>query len=313
MRIVAALGGNALLRRGEALTAANQRANVKAAARALAPLILEGNQLIVTHGNGPQVGLLALQAAAGPKDHAYPLDILDAESEGMLGYLIEQELNNALPDGRMIATLLTQICVDPKDPAFLDPTKPIGPVYTKSEAKQIAGERGWTIACEGAGWRRVVPSPAPIEILETRVIDYLVQNDVTVVCAGGGGIPVVELDDGSIAGVEAVIDKDLASAVLARTLRADRLLLLTDVDAVYTGWATPSAKPIASASPLSIDPSEFAVGSMRPKLEAAIGFTNETGNKAHIGRLDQAAEILTGHAGTLISVLEDSHAGLQTR
>ena len=301
MRIVAALGGNALLRRGEALSAANQRANVKAAARALAPLILEGNQVIVSHGNGPQVGLLALQAATGPKDLAYPLDILDAESEGMLGYLIEQELNNVLPDGRMIATLLTQIRVDPRDPAFLDPTKPIGPVYTKSEAKQVASERGWTIACEGAGWRRVVPSPAPLEILEARVIEYLVQNDVTVVCAGGGGIPVVERDDGGLAGVEAVIDKDLASAVLARTLRADRLLLLTDVDAVYTEWATPSAKPIASACPSSIDPSEFAVGSMRPKLEAAIGFTNETGNKSHIGRLDQAVEILAGRAGTCIS------------
>ena len=305
MRIVAALGGNALLKRGEPMTAASQRANVKIAARALAPLILDGHQLIITHGNGPQVGLLALQAAAGPSDHAYPLDILDAESAGMVGYMIEQELNNALPDGRMIATLLTQIRVDPGDPAFRDPTKPIGPLHSKADAERLAGERGWAIACEGIAWRRVVPSPAPIELLEARVIDYLVQQDVTVICAGGGGIPVVERDDGSLAGVEAVIDKDHASALLARTLGADRLLLLTDVDAVYTNWATANAKPITSASPSSINPAEFAVGSMRPKIEAAIGFTNETGKPAHIGRLDQVGEILAGRAGTRISVADE--------
>jgi carbamate kinase len=300
MRIVAALGGNALLKRGEPMTAANQRANVKVAAHALAPLILKGHQLIITHGNGPQVGLLALQAATGPSDHAYPLDILDAESEGMVGYLIEQELNNALPDGYMIATLLTQIRVDPRDPAFDDPTKPIGPLYPKADAVRIARERGWAIACEGTAWRRVVPSPKPIEILEARVIDYLVQRDVTVICAGGGGIPVVERDDGSLSGIEAVIDKDHASALLARTLDADRLLLLTDVDAVYRNWATPNAKPIWSSSPSSINPEEFAIGSMRPKIEAAISFTNETEKPSHIGRLDQAVEILAGRAGTRI-------------
>jgi carbamate kinase len=300
MRIVAALGGNALLKRGEPMTAANQRANVKVAAHALAPLILKGHQLIITHGNGPQVGLLALQAATGPSDHAYPLDILDAESEGMVGYLIEQELNNALSDGYMIATLLTQIRVDPRDPAFDDPTKPIGPLYPKAEAVRIARERGWAIACEGTAWRRVVPSPKPIEILEARVIDYLVQRDVTVICAGGGGIPVVERDDGSLSGIEAVIDKDHASALLARTLDADRLLLLTDVDAVYRNWATPNAKPIWSSSPSSINPEEFAIGSMRPKIEAAISFTNETEKPSHIGRLDQAVEILAGRAGTRI-------------
>jgi carbamate kinase len=300
MRIVAALGGNALLKRGEPMTAANQRANVKVAAHALAPLILKGHQLIITHGNGPQVGLLALQAATGPSDHAYPLDILDAESEGMVGYLIEQELNNALPDGYMIATLLTQIRVDPRDPAFDDPTKPIGPLYPKADAVRIARERGWAIACEGIAWRRVVPSPAPIEVLEARVIDYLVQRDVTVICAGGGGIPVVERDDGSLSGIEAVIDKDHASALLARTLDADRLLLLTDVDAVYRNWATPNAKPIWSSSPSSINPEEFAIGSMRPKIEAAISFTNETEKPSHIGRLDQAVEILAGRAGTRI-------------
>jgi carbamate kinase len=302
MRIVAALGGNALLRRREPMTAANQRANVKRAALALAPLVLDGHQLIITHGNGPQVGLLALQAATGRSEHAFPLDILDAESEGMVGYLIEQELNNALPDGRMMATLLTQIRVDPQDPAFRNPTKPIGPLYTQAEAKQIASERGWIMSCEGAAWRRVVPSPAPVEILEARVLEYLVQQNVTVICAGGGGIPVVEREDGSLAGVEAVIDKDHASAVLARTLGADRLLLLTDVDAAYRGWRTDNAKAIASASPSSINPAEFAVGSMRPKIEAAIGFANETGRPAHIGRLDQVAEILACRTGTLISL-----------
>jgi carbamate kinase len=298
MRIVAALGGNALLKRGEPMTAENQRANVKVAADALAPLILKGHQLIITHGNGPQVGLLALQATTGPSDHAYPLDILDAESAGMVGYLIEQELNNTLPEGFMIATLLTQIRVDPRDPAFDDPTKPIGPLYPKADAVWIARERGWAIACEGTAWRRVVPSPAPIEIMEARVIDYLVQRDVTVICAGGGGIPVVERHDGSLSGVEAVIDKDHASGLLARTLGADRLLLLTDVDAVYRNWGTPNAKPIRSSSPSSINPEEFAIGSMRPKIEAAISFTNDTEKPAHIGRLDQVVEILAGRAGT---------------
>ncbi len=302
MRIVAALGGNALLKRGEPMNADNQRANVRSAARALAPLILDGHQLIVTHGNGPQVGLLALQAASGPSDHAYPLDILDAESEGMVGYLIEQELDNALPAGRMIATLLTQVRVDPDDPAFREPTKPIGPLYAKAEAERLAGERGWSIARDGTAWRRVVPSPKPMAILEARVIDYLVQQNVTVICTGGGGIPVVERMDGSLAGVEAVIDKDHASALLARMLRADRLLLLTDIDAVYNDWNTARATPIAALSPSSINPADFAAGSMRPKIEAAIGFTNETGRPAHIGRLDQVRHILAGQAGTLISI-----------
>lgn len=306
MRIVAALGGNAILKRGEPLTAANQRSNVKAAARALAPLIRDGHELIITHGNGPQVGLLALQAANGPRDGDYPLDILDAESEGMIGYLIEQELRTELPDGHMLATILTQISVSSRDPAFENPTKPIGPLYNEVEAKQIARQRGWSIAPDGKGWRRVVASPKPIEILEARVIEYLVQNQVTVICAGGGGIPVIERADGSIVGVEAVIDKDRASALLARKLGADRLLLLTDVDAVYAKWATPEARSIASADPASFDLDDFAAGSMRPKIDAAIAFTSETGKPAHIGRLDQVEVILEGNAGTLISVTAPS-------
>ena len=214
MRIVVALGGNALLKRGEPMTAETQRANVRRAATSLAELVGAGHQIVVTHGNGPQVGLLALQSAAGPKDGAYPLDILGAESEGMIGYLIEQELGNCLPDRTLIATLLTQVRVDPNDPAFGTPTKPIGPVYDEATARKLAGERGWTVARDGDKWRRVVASPAPLEILEMRVISLLVERGVVVICAGGGGIPVVARDDGSLIGIEAVIDKDRASSSL---------------------------------------------------------------------------------------------------
>lgn len=213
MRIVVALGGNALLRRCEPLTAENQRANVRNAAQALAGLIADGHSLIVTHGNGPQVGLLALQAAAGPADGSYPLDVLGAESEGMIGYLIEQELG-ALAQDRLIATLLTQVRVVPDDPAFGQPTKPIGPVYDEATARRLAAERGWHVAPDGTAWRRVVASPRPLEIMEARVIALLVEHGVLVICADGGGIPVVERADGSLTGVEAVIDKDFASALL---------------------------------------------------------------------------------------------------
>jgi carbamate kinase len=300
MRIVAALGGNALLRRGEPMTAANQRLNVRTAAAALAPLIRAGHQLVITHGNGPQVGLIALQAAAGPPDGAYPLDILDAESERMIGYLIEQELDSALPNDFRLATLLTQIRVDPRDPAFRQPTKPIGPVYGRAKARRLAAERGWAIAADGDGWRRVVASPEPVEILEARVIELLVDQGVTVICAGGGGIPIVERHDGTLVGVEAVIDKDRASALLARVLGADQLLLLTDVDAVYRDWGGPGECAIGEAGAGDLDPADFDAGSMRPKLEAAIGFASETGRKAVIGRLDDAGAMLTGQAGTTI-------------
>ena len=258
MRIVVALGGNALLRRGEPMTAETQRANVRRAVAALLPLFEAGHQLVITHGNGPQVGLLALQAAIGPKEAGYPLDVLDAESEGMVGYLIEQELDNALPSGRLIATLLTQILVDRGDPAFCHPTKPIGSVYDKTEAEKLAQARGWSIAEDGKGWRRVVASPRPIQILEARVIELLVTQGVTVICAGGGGIPVLERSDGSLIGVEAVIDKDLASALLARQLRADHLLLLTDVDGVYLNWRTDAARVIRRAKAGALNPGDFA-------------------------------------------------------
>jgi carbamate kinase len=297
MRVVAALGGNALLRRGEPLTAENQRANVAIAARALLPIAQE-HDLILTHGNGPQVGLLALQNLAYRPDEIYPLDILDAESEGMIGYLLEQELGNLLP-GRRIATLLTRIEVARDDPAFMRPTKPIGPVYERAEAERLAAERDWTIAPDGAKWRRVVPSPEPRRILELDVIRQLVVAGVVVVCAGGGGIPVVG-GHGGYGGVEAVIDKDLAGALLARSLEADAFLMLTDVDGVYRDWGTPDARRIRRIAPEDLDPAQFAAGSMGPKVAAAKRFAG-AGGIAVIGALADAAAMLAGEAGTLVA------------
>lgn len=302
MRIVVALGGNALLKRGEPITAAAQRANIRRAAASLAELIGAGHQIVVTHGNGPQVGLLALQSAAGPKDGAYPLDILGAESEGMIGYLIEQELGNLLADGVPLATLLTQVRVDVSDPAFRHPTKPIGPGYDEETARRIEADRGWTFAPDGTKWRRVVASPEPLEILELKVISLLVEAGVVVICAGGGGIPVVERVDGSLLGIEAVIDKDRASALLARQLGADMLLLLTDVDAVYLDFGKSNARRIARAGVTALAPGQFAAGSMRPKVEAASMFAATTGHPAAIGRLEDAVAILRRDAGTRIEV-----------
>jgi carbamate kinase len=300
MRLVVALGGNALLKRGEPLTADNQRHNIKIAAEALAPLALE-HELVITHGNGPQVGLLALQSAAYKPEEGYPLDILDAETEGMIGYLIEQELSNLLPEDRRCATLLTQIEVDPKDPAFKQPTKPIGPIYSKAEALRLAKERGWSIAPDGINYRRVVASPQPKRICELNVIESLISLGVTVICAGGGGIPVVYREDGSLVGIEAVIDKDRASALLARELKADAFLMLTDVDAVYRDWGKEKAKAIQLISPWALARLPFEAGTMAPKVEAACDFVERTGRIAGIGQLRDAAAILQGKAGTLIS------------
>ena len=295
-----ALGGNALLRNDEALTAENQRQNIKIAAEALAPIARE-HELIISHGNGPQVGLLALQGAAYKTNEAYPLDILDAETEGMIGYLIEQELINVLPADRPCATLLTQIEVDPKDPAFFQPTKPIGPVYEETEANKLARERGWSMAQDGENFRRVVASPRPQRIFELGVIELLVNQGVVVICAGGGGIPTVQREDGSLIGVEAVIDKDLASSLLARKLKADALVMLTDVDAVYKAWLEPEARAIHRISPQAIRQFTFAPGSMAPKVEAACEFVEQTGGIAGIGQLKDATRILSGEAGTLIT------------
>ena len=296
MLIVAALGGNALLRRGEPMTAENQRANVKRAASALAALIDQGHSLVVTHGNGPQVGLLALQSAAST-DGAFPLDVLGAESAGMIGYVIEQELGNLLRN-RLFATLLTQVKVDPRDPAFARPTKPIGPVYDEATARRLAAERGWQIAPDGDKWRRVVPSPRPLEILEASVISFLTERDVIVICTGGGGVPVVEGTDGSLCGVEAVIDKDLASSLLARQLKADMLLMLTDVDAVYADYGTPQARALRRVATTEISGRNFPAGSMGPKVGAAVEFAEATGKPALIGKLDDALEIVRGERGT---------------
>ncbi|MDG4880407.1 carbamate kinase [Mesorhizobium sp. WSM4884] len=297
MLIVAALGGNALLRRGEPMTAENQRSNVKRAASVLAALIGEGHSLVITHGNGPQVGLLALQSAAASKEGAFPLDVLGAESAGMIGYMIEQELAN-LASQRLFATLLTQVKVDPQDPAFAHPTKPIGPVYDEATARRLASERGWAVAPDGDKWRRVVPSPRPVEILEVSVISYLVEHDVVVICTGGGGVPVVARDDGSMVGVEAVIDKDLASSLLARQLKADMLLMLTDVDAVYVGYGTPDARALRKVGATELSGRDFPAGSMGPKISAAIEFAQATGKPSAIGRLEDAVEIVKGRRGT---------------
>jgi len=300
MRIVIALGGNALLRRDEALTVENQRYNIQIAANALAPLAQE-HDLVISHGSGPQVGLLALQGAAYKPDEVYPLDILGAETEGMIGYLIEQELINLLPDGRSCATLLTQIEVDPKDPAFKHPTKPIGPAYSESEADALARARDWNITRDGGSFRRVVASPRPKRVFEIGVIELLVKQGIIVICAGGGGIPIIQHEDGSLLGVEAVIDKDLASSLLARELKADALLMLTDVDAVYSDWSTPEARALRCISPQAIREFAFTPGSMAPKVEAACEFVERSGGIAGIGQLKDAAAILTGNAGTLIT------------
>ena len=300
MRIVIALGGNALLRRGEALTAINQRHNIKLAAKVLAPLAQE-HDVIISHGNGPQVGLLALQGAAYKPDEAYPLDVLDAETEGMIGYLIEQELLNLLPTDKLCATLLTQIEVDAYDPAFDHPTKPIGPFYSEAQANNLASQRGWRIAQDGDGFRRVVASPQPERIFELSIIELLVKQGVVVICAGGGGIPVIQREDGSLVGVEAVIDKDLASSLLARELKADALLMLTDVDAVYKDWSEPHARAIRSTTPKALREFTFTPGSIAPKVEAACNFVEQYGGFAGIGQLKDAAKILSGQAGTQIT------------
>lgn len=299
MRIVAALGGNAILRRGEPMTGDTQRANIRIAVQGLAQLVAAGHSLVVTHGNGPQVGLLALQSAATPQS-PFPLDVLDAESAGMIGYVLQQELGNALPD-RLVTTLLTQVRVDPADPAFGHPTKPIGPVYNRDEAHRLAQARGWHVAPDGDSWRRVVASPAPLEILEAEVLKILVAEGVIPICAGGGGIPVVALPRGGMTGVEAVIDKDLASGLLARQIGADMLLMLTDVAAVYRDFGTARARALGQVRPDDLSPDDFPAGSMGPKVRAGCDFVAATGGRAGIGRLEDVAAIVAGRAGTIIA------------
>lgn len=298
--IVAALGGNALLRRHEAVDPATQVRNVRVAARAIAPLAA-GNRLVVTHGNGPQVGLLALEAAAYAEAPPFPLDVLDAETEGMIGYLLAQELGNAIPD-RPVATVLTQVEVRPDDPAFGAPSKPIGPVYDTATARDLATTHGWAFGPDGDGRRRLVPSPAPVAIVELPAIRILLDAGVVVVCAGGGGIPVVRTDAG-LAGVEAVVDKDSTTAALAESVSADCMVLLTDVDGVYEDWGTDRARRLRSIRPEQIQGLHAAAGSMGPKLAAAARFARHTGRRAAIGRLEDAAELVAGTAGTVVGML----------
>jgi carbamate kinase len=306
MRIVAALGGNALLRRGEPLTAENQRANARVACKALAPVARE-HELVISHGNGPQVGLLALQGSAYTEVETDPLDVLDAQTEGMIGYVIQQELGNELPFERHLATLLTQVEVDPNDPAFDNPTKPIGPIYTADESKRLEAEKGWAFKPDGESFRRVVPSPLPKRIFEIDVIKALLDKGCVVICAGGGGIPTTYTDEPvpagkRLVGVEAVIDKDLASALLAIDIEADVLAIVTDVDAVYSDWGKPEQRAIRRATPAALGESEFAAGSMGPKVRAACEFVERTGKQAVIGSIADAEALVRGEAGTVVAL-----------
>lgn len=301
MLIVVALGGNALLRRGEPMTAENQRRNVHTAASALAPVAAE-HRIVIAHGNGPQVGLLALQGAAYTEVDAYPLDVLGAQTEGMIGYMIEQELGNLLPFERPFATLLTMVEVDPDDPAFTNPTKFIGPVYSKEDADRLAAEKQWVFKRDGDAWRRVVASPEPKRIFEMRPIEWLLEHNTVVVAAGGGGIPTM-YEKGkkrTLGGVECVVDKDLASELLARSIKADLFVMLTDAPAVYAGWGTPQKRAIRFATPDVLTDMDFAAGSMGPKVKAACRFVTETGRSAAIGALSDLTRIIAGSAGTTV-------------
>ncbi len=300
MRVVIALGGNAILKRGEPMTADNQRTSVRRAAKSIAQVIEAGHEVVVTHGNGPQIGLMALQDMAHDPALASPTDVLGAETSGMLGYLIAQELGNALSKQKQIAALLTQIEVDPKDPAFLKPTKPIGPIYSEVEAADLTAKYGWAMVPDGAHFRRAVASPRPKRILEIEVIRLLVKHGVTVICAGGGGIPVIRTIDGDCLGIEAVIDKDHASGLLAREIAADALLLLTDVDSVYLDWGTPRQHRLSIVTPGALSAHKFASGSMGPKVLAAIDFATSGSVMTGIGRVEDALEILEQRAGTIV-------------
>jgi len=299
MRIVIALGGNAMLLRGEGLSAENQRTNIKRAAISIAAVINAGHEVIVTHGNGPQVGLLALEDAKPGGAH-FPLDVITAETVGMIGYVIEQELANLFPPTKMFATLLTQIEVDPQDPAFKLPTKPIGQIYSQAKAIEMAAANGWQIAQDGSKFRRVVASPTPRRILETNVIRLLLEHHVTLICAGGGGIPVVPLAGGGHIGVEAVIDKDRASALLATDIGAEALLMLTDVEGVFQNWGQPDQALVSRMTLAEARNQMLPAGSMGPKVEAAAAFIAAGGKLAGIGQMQDALAILTRRAGTRV-------------
>lgn len=300
MRVLVALGGNALLRRGQSPDAAVQRENVRVAVASLARLA-ESNELIITHGNGPQVGVLALESAGDANlTRPYPLDTIGAETQGMIGYWMLQALQNALP-GRQVASMINQTLVSAVDPAFDDPTKFVGQVYDRAEAEKLAEEYGWTVKQDGRYWRRVVPSPVPQRVVETRLLRRLVRDGVVTVCAGGGGIPVIRNDRGRLQGVEAVVDKDLTASILAEALEADVFMVLTDVPRVARHFGTPREEEIAHTTPHRLRAERFPVGSMGPKVEAVCRFVETTGDMAAIGRLDEAEQILRGEAGTIVT------------
>ena len=297
-RAVVALGGNALLRRGEPPEAANQARAAHEAAQVLAR-VATSHQLVITHGNGPQVGLLALMSDAYAETAPYPLDVLGSETEGQIGYMLELELDNVI-DHQATVVVLTRVVVDADDPAFSAPSKFIGPVYTEAQAQAVGARHGWAVKPDGEHWRRVVPSPAPRRIIELAAIENLVDAGFLVLCAGGGGVPVVADAEGHHHGAEAVIDKDLASALLATDLGVDILVLATDVDAVYEGFGTAEQRRISRTTPAELRAIAFPAGSMGPKVEAVCRFVERTGGRAVIGSLGQIVEMLEGRAGTQV-------------
>jgi carbamate kinase len=299
VRVVVALGGNALLERGERPDSDIQESHVADAAAALAPLLRE-HEVIITHGNGPQVGVLAIESAGDAAlSRPYPFDVLGAQTQGMIGYWLVQAVQGVTA-GRPAACLICRTVVKADDPAFGHPTKFVGPVYDRADALRLAAEHGWDVREDGPAWRRVVPSPEPTGLVELDLIRLLASHGVIVVCAGGGGIPVVADDAGALRGVEAVVDKDLTAALLAQAVSADALLLLTDVDAVIDGYGTPQARPIHHATPGELRARSFPAGSMGPKVEAVCRFVEATGGLAAIGRLDDACALLAGTAGTIV-------------
>ena len=309
MRIVVALGGNALLKRGEPMTAQNQSANIRLAAEQLAK-VKPKNELIISHGNGPQVGLLALQHAAyyaqDSKIEPYPLDVLVSQTVGMIGYMLQQELTNLLP-ATPTQTLVTQVIVDEHDPAFSKPSKPIGQVYTQAEAEKLAAEKGWTVMPDGQYYRRAVPSPKPQDVTGINAVKALLAQDHIVICGGGGGVPCVKNAQGQLTGVEAVVDKDLATAVIANHLDADLFIIATDVNAACVNFQKEGERKIAKANPAALEAlsAEFAAGSMGPKVQAVINFVKATGKDAAIGSLADIENIVAGKAGTRVSLSVD--------
>jgi carbamate kinase len=299
VRIIVALGGNAIARRGEAMTVEHQLENLRLVSSRLKS-VADKHELVLTHGNGPQVGLLALQNAAYSELAGYPLDVLGAETQGMIGYFIEIEMRHVLPPEQKLTTVLTLVEVSTEDPAFQDPTKFIGPVYTEAQAQALAAERGWVFRLDGSAHRRVVPSPVPQRIVQIDSVVQLLKAHHIVICAGGGGIPVARDAAGHFVGVEAVVDKDASSAVLASAIDGELFVMATDADAVYLDWGTPAQRAIKRISTAELRQFDFAAGSMGPKVAAAIAFADRSGCRAVIGKLDDIDGILAGRAGTVI-------------